>query len=110
MKSFFKHKRRRHTIVARDPGKPNFVSVNPITKDYDQKHPLYAKKFPKGLPPKRTQDFKIALKEDAVQHKKGLYRMSSAELDELKTQLTELVDQGFLRPSTSLGEHLSVRH
>ncbi len=27
--------------------------------------------------------------------------MSSAELDELKNQLTELVDQGFIRPSTS---------
>ncbi len=34
-------------------------------------------------------------------HKKGLYRMSSAELDELKNQLTELVDQGFIRRSTS---------
>ncbi len=44
----------------------------------------FPKKLPKGLPPKRTQDFKIALKEDAVPHKKGLHRMSSAELDELK--------------------------
>ncbi len=42
------------------------------------------KKLPKGLPPKRTQDFKIALKEDAVAHKKGLYKVSSAELEELK--------------------------
>ncbi len=128
-------KGKRHTIVLKDPGKPNFVSVISITKDYDRKHPLYAitlrkvperesntlnhgenreiqsslsefkdvfpKKLPKGLPPKRIQDFKIALKEDAVPRKKGPYRMSSAELEELKNQLTELVDQGFIRPSAS---------
>ena len=30
-----------------------------------------------------------------------LYRMSPPELAELKTQLEELLEQGFIRPSTS---------
>ncbi len=57
---------------------------------------VFPKKLPKGLPPKRIQDFKIALIEDAVPRKKGLDRMSSAELEELKNQFTKLVYQGFL--------------
>ncbi len=36
----FQHKGRRHTIVAREPSKPNFVSVNSITEDHDRKLPF----------------------------------------------------------------------
>ena len=35
------------------------------------------------------------------------YRMALAELKELKEQLQELLDKGFIRPSTSLGVHQS---
>ena len=62
---------------------------------------VFPEKLPPGLPPPRSQDFHIQLKEKVVPQKKGLYRMSSAELAELKSQLTELTDQGFIRPSAS---------
>ena len=34
------------------------------------------------------------------------YRMAPTELKELKSQLQELLDKGFIRPSVSLGVHL----
>ncbi len=40
-------------------------------------------------------------KKEAHPRKKGLYRMSAADLKELKTQLEELIDQEFVRPGTS---------
>ena len=62
---------------------------------------VFPEKLPKGLPPRRAQDFHIDLKEGSTPQKKGLYRMSPAELSELKNQLTELIDQGFIKPSSS---------
>ena len=62
---------------------------------------VFPEKLPHGLPPKRAQDFHIHLKEGSEPQKKGLYRMSPVELSELRTQLTELIDQGFIRPSSS---------
>jgi len=32
---------------------------------------------------------------------RATYRMSDAKLEELKKQLSELLDKGFIRPSTS---------
>ena len=40
--------------------------------------------LPKGLPPTRQKNFKIELTPDAKPQKSGLYRMSVAEMDELK--------------------------
>ena len=64
---------------------------------------VFPKQLPKGLPPKRAHDFHIKLKEGSTPQKKGLYRMSPSELAELKSQLEELSEQGFIRPSTSPG-------
>ena len=46
---------------------------------------VFPEKLPKGLPPKRSHDFHIELKEGSTPQKKGLYHMSPAELSELKT-------------------------
>ena len=62
---------------------------------------VFPENLPKGLPPKRAQDFHIDLKEGSTPQKKGLYRMSSAELSELKSQLSDLIEQGFIKPSSS---------
>ncbi len=61
---------------------------------------VFPKKLPKGLPPKCARDFTITLKEGSTPQKKGVYRMSSEELNELKTQLSYLIDQEFIRPSS----------
>ena len=62
-----------------------------------------------GLPPLREVEFSINLCPDAVPRSKAPYRMSPAELRELKKQVQELLEQGFIRPSVSLGCSSFVR-
>ena len=62
---------------------------------------VFPEEIPKNIPPKRSREFHIELKKDSLPQKKGLYRMSPAELEEIKKQLTILADQGFKRHSTS---------
>ena len=56
-----------------------------------------------GLPPKRELDFTIELVLGAVPSSKSPYRMNILELNELKSQLKELIDNNYIRPSVSLG-------
>ena len=56
---------------------------------------------PQGLPPARPIKHTIPLDPGAPTPARMPYRMSPQELEELKRQLTELVDKGFIRPSTS---------
>ena len=55
-----------------------------------------------GLPPHREVEFGIDLVPGATPISKAPYRLSPAELKELKQQLQELTESGFVRPSTSL--------
>ena len=54
-----------------------------------------------GLPPAREIEFEIELMPGTRPISIPPYRMALAELKELKEQLQELVDRGFIRPSTS---------
>ena len=54
-----------------------------------------------GFPPHRDIDFTIELHPSTSPIFMALHRMSPAELQELKVQLEELLDKGFIRPSTS---------
>ena len=54
-----------------------------------------------GLPPAREIDFTIDLPPCTTPISQAPYRMAPAELHELKIQLQELVDKGFIRPSIS---------
>ena len=53
------------------------------------------------LPPKRVVDFGIELHPGNSPISMTPHRMASVELQELKFQLQELLDKGFIRPSTS---------
>ena len=55
-----------------------------------------------GLPPKREVEFGINLVPRAKPISKVSYRMTLAELRELKIQLQEFIDKKFIRPSVSL--------
>lgn len=58
--------------------------------------------LPKGLPPDRGRPpFKIELTEEAEPHKKGIYRLSEPESQELLRQIRDLIEKGFIQPSTS---------
>ena len=54
-----------------------------------------------SLPPHREVEFGIDLVPGATPISKAPYRLSPAELKELKQQLQELTESGFIRPSTS---------
>jgi hypothetical protein len=53
-----------------------------------------------GMPPDRDIEFAIELQPGTAPISKRPYRMPPAELAELKKQLQELLDKGFIRPST----------
>jgi hypothetical protein len=53
------------------------------------------------LPPERDVEFVIELKPDTAPISRRLYRMPPNELAELKTQLQDLLEKGFIRPSSS---------
>ena len=55
--------------------------------------------LPKSLPPRRTIDHQIELIAGAKPPARAPYRMAPPELAELKKQLGELLDSGFIRPS-----------
>ena len=70
----------------------------PVVRDFPD---VFPDDLP-GLPPKREIDFPIDLVPGTTPISLPPYRMAPAELKELKTQLQELVDRGFIRPSISL--------
>ncbi|GKD46262.1 putative reverse transcriptase domain-containing protein [Tanacetum coccineum] len=53
------------------------------------------------LPPTRQVEFQIDLVHDAAPVARAPYRLAPSELQELSTQLQELSDKGFIRPSSS---------
>ena len=54
-----------------------------------------------GLPPRRVVDFGIKLHSGTLPISMTPHRMAPVELQELRVQLQELLDKGFIRPSTS---------
>jgi hypothetical protein len=54
-----------------------------------------------GMPPRRVIEFEIELQPGTAPISKVSYKMSWEELAELKIQLNDLLDKGFIRPSSS---------
>ena len=54
-----------------------------------------------GVPPEREVDLSIEVVQGTTPISRAPYRMAPTELKELKTQLQELLDKGFVRPSVS---------
>ncbi|KFK31775.1 hypothetical protein AALP_AA6G157100 [Arabis alpina] len=54
-----------------------------------------------GLPSSRSDPFTFELEPGTTQLSKAPYRMAPTELAELKKQLEDLLEKGFIRPSTS---------
>jgi hypothetical protein len=69
----------------------------PVVCDYPD---VFPDELP-GMPPDRDIEFAIELQLGTAPISKRPYRMPPAELAELKKQLQELLDKGFIRPSTS---------
>src|SRR5262249_11052549 len=76
--------------------KPDLDSI-PVVREFSD---VFPDELP-GLPPKREIDFEIELMANTEPISKAPYRMAPVKLQELKKQLQELMDQGFVRPSVS---------
>ncbi|KAL0534798.1 hypothetical protein IC582_029092 [Cucumis melo] len=73
------------------------LSSEPVVRDYPD---VFPEELP-GLPPHREVEFAIEYEPGTVPISRAPYRMAPAELKELKVQLQELLDKGFIRPSVS---------
>ncbi|KAA0048090.1 hypothetical protein E6C27_scaffold385G001650 [Cucumis melo var. makuwa] len=73
------------------------LSSEPVVRDYPD---VFPEKL-SGLPPQREIEFAIELEPGTVPISRAPYRMAPVELKELKVQLQELLDKGFIRPSVS---------
>jgi hypothetical protein len=62
---------------------------------------VFPKDLPDGLPPRRFIEHKIDLVEGAVPPSRRPYRLSPAEMQEVRRQLDDLLRKGFIRPSRS---------
>ena len=69
----------------------------PIVREYPE---IFLEKLP-GLPPSRKIEFEIVVEANTTPISKPPYRMAATELKELKVQLQELLDKGFIRASVS---------
>jgi hypothetical protein len=54
-----------------------------------------------GMPPERVIEFKIKLQPGRAPIAKSMYQMTLLELVELKIQLKDLLDKGYICPSSS---------
>jgi hypothetical protein len=73
------------------------VEMIPVVCDYPD---VFPEELP-GMTPDRDIEFIIELQPGTAPISKRPFRMPPAELAELKKQLQELLDKGFIRPSTS---------
>ncbi|GJU70573.1 putative reverse transcriptase domain-containing protein [Tanacetum coccineum] len=61
---------------------------------------MFPENFP-GLPPPRQVEFRINLVPGVAPVARAPYRLASSEMRELSIQLQELLEKGFIRPSSS---------
>ncbi|XP_070049537.1 uncharacterized protein [Nicotiana tomentosiformis] len=83
-------------IINVESEPPALQSV-PVVREFSQ---VFSYDLP-GLPPERIIDFGIYLMPDTQPISIHPYRMAPAELNELREQLKDLLDKGFIRPSVS---------
>ena len=84
-------------------GSPRKVELVPkcvedVLKRYQEVMP---EDLPNELPPRREVDHKIEVKPETEPPSKVPYRLSQKELEELKSQLDELLAKGYIRQSKS---------
>ncbi|XP_073304577.1 uncharacterized protein [Primulina huaijiensis] len=78
-------------------GKGFEVSDIPVVKEFPD---VFPDEIP-GFPPQREIDFSIELVSGTNPISRAPYRLAPAELEELKEQLQDLLEKGYIRPSMS---------
>ena len=84
-----------YAIKVRDSG--SRLEDIPVVREFPD---VFPEDLP-GIPPDREIDFHIKLAPGTEPISKAPYRTAPLELKELKVQMEELVNKGFVKPSTS---------
>nr|GFC35360.1 putative reverse transcriptase domain-containing protein [Tanacetum cinerariifolium] len=82
---------------AKDKSEEKRLEDVPIVREFPE---VFLEDLPR-LPPARQVEFQIDLVPGAAPVAQAPYRLAPAEMQELSTQLQELSDKGFIRPSSS---------
>ncbi|MFS7913477.1 putative nucleotidyltransferase, Ribonuclease H [Helianthus anomalus] len=83
-------------VVDKEAEEPKLEDI-PVVKEFPD---VFPDDLP-GLPPQRQVEFRIDLVPGAAPVAKAPYRLAPSEMQEVSTQLQELLDKGFIRPSFS---------
>jgi len=83
-------------VVAHVEASPDLAST-PVVYEFPD---VFPEDLP-GLPPDRDVEFIIELEPGTAPISRRPYRMAPQELAEMKKQLEELLEKGFIRPSSS---------
>ncbi|GKG09415.1 hypothetical protein Tco_0338161, partial [Tanacetum coccineum] len=84
-------------LVAEKKPKEKRLEDVPIIHDFPE---VFPDELP-GLPPSRQVEFRIDLVPGATPVARTPYRLAPSEMNELFEQLQELLEKGFIRPSSS---------
>ncbi|KAI3744724.1 hypothetical protein L1987_57815 [Smallanthus sonchifolius] len=84
-------------LVAEQPSEEKKIEDIPIVREFLE---VFPEDLP-GLPPHRQVEFQIDLAPGAAPIARAPYRLAPSELQELSTQLQELLDKGFIRLSST---------
>ncbi|GJV70316.1 putative reverse transcriptase domain-containing protein [Tanacetum coccineum] len=83
--------------VAEQESKEKRLEDVPVIRDFPE---VFPEELP-GLPPPRQVEFRIDLIPGAAPVARAPYRLAPSEMKELSKQLQELLEKGFIRPSSS---------
>ncbi|GJU61079.1 putative reverse transcriptase domain-containing protein [Tanacetum coccineum] len=83
-------------VTEKEPSKKQLQDVL-VIRNFPE---VFLDDFP-GLPPPRQVEFRIELVPGAAPVARAPYRLAPSELKELSDQLKELLEKGFIRPSSS---------
>ncbi|KAJ9560610.1 LOW QUALITY PROTEIN: hypothetical protein OSB04_005770, partial [Centaurea solstitialis] len=86
-----------YVVNSREEARKKTVADVPVVSEYPN---VFPDDLP-GVPPERQVEFRIDLVPGAAPIAKAPYRLAPPEMQELSKQLEELLDKGFIRPSTS---------
>ncbi|KAJ0429009.1 putative nucleotidyltransferase, Ribonuclease H [Helianthus annuus] len=84
-------------VAEKEKKRKTKIREVPVVREFLQ---VFPDNLP-GLPPNRDIDFRIDLIPGANLVAKAPYRLAPSEMRELLNQLQELLEKGFIRPSTS---------
>ncbi|KAJ9565502.1 hypothetical protein OSB04_001468 [Centaurea solstitialis] len=86
-----------YVVDSREEAKKKTVANVSVVSEYPD---VFPDDLP-GVPPERQVEFRIDLVPGVAPIAKDPYRLAPPEMQELSKQLEELLDKGFIRPSTS---------